>query len=493
MGDYSVPEEIRKLKPKGTIVKRISGGYYVYEHTNIRGADGKRHSKTGKLIGSIKPNIGFVSNSSFNRGEDITTLEFGEYAIVYANSKNVLDLLTECFNPLDAVRIYILSVIHFVNGFVYLKDISNYYEMSCLSYWYSSLKMGYDAISSLIDSLGRRQNNVLKFEEKLVGSSSGPLAIDGHVIGSCSDENDLAEKGYKFQKLGEPQLNLLMTYDVETGKPVISRIYSGSTSDKVSVRDLFEQIKLTNKLFVIDRGFYSEENLLLFTANGNSYIVPLAKNLNACKESVKDMTLSERFTYQKGRKSVLIEYKEVRYQGRRVLVCRDTQESILEQENYVRHMELGEKNYTEENFMALKDYMGVTVLQTSLEDRSAKEVFELYKKRWQIETYYNYFKNKAGYESLYIQDYYKMQGLSFIMLVAGLIHREMENAVKTIKGKTVSDCLLEARMVKINKRYDKWVVCNCKKNRQQLFKKLNPPMSAEFPSSTEKVKEGVST
>ena len=29
--------------------------------------------------------------------------------------------------------------------------------------------------------------------------------------------NDLAEKGYKFKKLGEAQMNLLMAYDVNTG------------------------------------------------------------------------------------------------------------------------------------------------------------------------------------------------------------------------------------------------------------------------------------
>lgn len=31
MSEYSVPESIRKFKPKGTMVKRISNNYYVYE------------------------------------------------------------------------------------------------------------------------------------------------------------------------------------------------------------------------------------------------------------------------------------------------------------------------------------------------------------------------------------------------------------------------------------------------------------------------------
>ena len=39
MGKYSVPESIRQMKPKGTMVKCISGHYYVYEYSTVTGAD----------------------------------------------------------------------------------------------------------------------------------------------------------------------------------------------------------------------------------------------------------------------------------------------------------------------------------------------------------------------------------------------------------------------------------------------------------------------
>lgn len=40
------------------------------------------------------------------------------------------------------------------------------------------------------------------------------------------------------------------------------------------------------------------------------------------------------------------------------------------------------------------------------------------------------------------------------MLVSTLIHQEFEVAIKEVKGKSVQDCLLDARMVKANKRRD---------------------------------------
>ena len=48
-------------------------------------------------------------------------------------------------------------MIRFVQGFTYLKDIHKYYEMSYLSLLYPSLRLGYDALSSLYDGLRRRQ------------------------------------------------------------------------------------------------------------------------------------------------------------------------------------------------------------------------------------------------------------------------------------------------------------------------------------------------
>ena len=480
MGNYSVPESIRKQKPKGTMVKNISGYYYVYEYKSVQSDDGKRSTEMGKIIGSIKPDVGFVPNENFLCDSEISTLEFGEYAVTLANSHKTLALLRECFNPKDALMIYAVSIIHFIQGFTYMKDIQSYYEMSYLSIKYPSLKLGYKSLSSLYDNLGRRQGSVIKMEEKLIAGSSRQLAIDGHVIGCTSNENDLAAKGYKFKKIKETQINLLMAYDINTGIPLLSRIYEGASTDKVSVKDLFNQVELKNMLFVIDRGFYSTDNIKLFTSDGNSYIMPLGKNLTTCKQAVSSLDMAGRFMYQQGRKATVIEYKDEMIDGYRVITCRDLNESVAEQTNYLRHMGMGEKGYTQEGFDNLKDFMGVIVLQTSIMTKTPQEIYEIYKKRWTIETYFKYFKNKADCNSLYQQDYYKTQGLAFIMLVSALILREFEDAVKAVKGKSVQDCLLDARMVKADKRRGVWAVCNCRKKQVELFEALKTKLAVEI-------------
>ena len=60
-----------------------------------------------------------------------------------------------------------------------------------------------------------------------------------------------------------------------------------------------------------------------------------------------------------------------------------------------------------------------------------------------------------------------------MMLVSALIHQEFEAAAASIPGKSIQDCLLEARMVKAHKRHGKWSVCNLLKRQAELFSQLN--------------------
>jgi len=61
--------------------------------------------------------------------------------------------------------------------------------------------------------------------------------------------------------------------------------------------------------------------------------------------------------YQKGKKASVVEYKDEIINGYRVLTYRDLNKSAAEQENYLRHMERGDKAYTKEGFEKAKYYL----------------------------------------------------------------------------------------------------------------------------------------
>ena len=472
MSNYTVPKEIRELKPKGTMVKLLHDKYYVYNYTSYKDDNGKWKTKMGSMIGRITLENGFIANNSFNTDTDISTLEYGQYSIVIKNSNSTFERLSKHFNPIDALTIYYLCVIHVVNGFTPLKNVEKYVTQSYLSISNSNLKFSYYKLSQLIESLGRQQSKVLEYEQDMIDNSSKELIIDGHVISSSSHENDLAEYGNKFNILKDKQINYLLVYDLNTETPIASRIYPGGMLDKSSVQTQLDFNNYKNVLFIIDKGFYSKDNITLFSSNNNHYIIPLSQNLKEYKDVTKELKLDNMFIYEKSNKKISVEYKEVTYTNKKIIVYKDVDQSLRDNQDYLKNMEKNPTKYTTERYNEVKEFFGVIVLETNLTITS-EEIFKYYKKRWKIETFFNYFKNKADINSLGLNDYYITQGMSFIMLITGQIYEELKKVVKNIKGKNIDDCLLECRFAKLNKIDNSWKVSNAKKELRELLLKLN--------------------
>ena len=62
MGKYSVPDHIRAMKPRGTMVKAIDGRYYVYDYA-CESEGGVRRTRMGRCVGKIVEGEGFVPNA----------------------------------------------------------------------------------------------------------------------------------------------------------------------------------------------------------------------------------------------------------------------------------------------------------------------------------------------------------------------------------------------------------------------------------------------
>lgn len=375
-----------------------------------------------------------------------------------------------------ASQIFAYACILYANGFVHLDQIQGYYEQSWLSQEYKSfpLQMGKTALGTLLDDLGRRTKRVVKYEKAAILNSSSMVAIDGHAIRCSSKENDLVEAGYKFKCLNEDQVNLLMGYDVNTGMPLFARMYRGACNDKSTIEDLADLLEFSGILFVVDRGFYSAKNLEILSSNDNTYIIPVPSNTDTFQNAMKNARYTDSFYYRSGKKHARNEYTSHRLSDSEyVYVFRDIDENEKCRYNYQHCMELGRKGYTQEKFEQSKEVFGVYVLQSN-SAKSAEEVFAGYKKRWGIETFYQYLKNSAGFNDLMMQDYYKEQGLSFIMLITGQIRQKMIAAVNSLNNNAIStnDILLMARCMKMERRGNSWNLKNARKRDLQMLKQL---------------------
>ena len=485
----SIPESVLQYVPCKCCRIRDDGGVYrVYKYSSIKLPSGKWSSDYGYLIGKILPEKGFFPNErylkelesqgivSFPNG--ITDVAYGQYALLIHLSKNVLEQL-ETFFPFEkAAQIYTYAVILCANGFLHMDQIDDFFQESFLSILYRNyaFKMGYSALSSLLRELGSKGSAVRAFEQSLIDSSSKNIAIDGHVIRSCSVENDLAEPGYKMGSLKAPQTNLLIAYDIKNMVPLMYRTYRGSSVDKRSVLDLLQSHAFSGTKFVVDRGFYSKAVLEVMSQNGNCYIIPVPSSNKHLKRIKRTLSYSSgEFVYKSGRKDSarIVYYEEPIDKNTRIIVYKDEDENNSKRKSYKQMMDLGENNYTQENYEKYCDWWGVYYLETT-SSGSASEVYSDYKRRWSIETYNNYIKNDVDFNDLKLQDYYVAHGFDFIMLVTGLIHSKLNEAVKTLacSGISTFDVLVKAGYMRMILEEDEWRLRNTRSKDLELLQKM---------------------
>ena len=486
----TIPDSVSRYKPCKCVRLRNDGNgvYRVYRYSAVKLSSGNWSSNYGSLIGKIIDGVGFFPNKKYQKelesqekehfSDETTDLEYGNYAMLQALSKDILEKLKKFFPGERAEQIYTYSLILCANGFVHIDQVDEYFQESIMSLQYASysFKMGYKALAGLLHELGMKGNPVKDFEQSLIDDSSGNVAIDGHVIRSCSNNNLLSENGYKVRELKSSQINVLIAYDTRNNVPLMYRSYRGSSIDKSSVIEFLESRFFTNTKFMVDRGFYSEKVLDLMSVNGNSYIIPLMANNKEFKRIKKTLSYSSgEFVYKAGAKNTarIVYYEEKIDEKTRITIFKDIDENNSKRKNYQQLIDLGENGYTQEQYDKFCDWWGVYVLQDTT-GQKASDVYSDYKSRWSIETYNNYIKNDADFNALKEQDYYCAHGFDFIMLVTGLIHSRLNAAVKALGKSSIStiDVMIKSSHMRMVLHDKQWVLHNTRQKDIELFEKM---------------------
>ncbi|WP_294496463.1 transposase [uncultured Ruminobacter sp.] len=92
-------------------------------------------------------------------------------------------------------------------------------------------------------------------------------------------------------------------------------------------------------------------------------------------------------------------------------------------------MKSGSARYTEAKLEAIEKTFGVIILETT-HNATPQEIYEYYKERWSIETFYDYLKHQMDFNALGVQDWAELQGLAFMMLLATLINGAISKRLK---------------------------------------------------------------
>ncbi len=195
--------------------------------------------------------------------------------------------LTETINSVfgdDCKTILTIAIYMLLKGNV-MMNIDFFAEES-----YLDTKISDKRISEFFASITREKE--LEFFKKWKSKSlknNKSIAYDVTSISSYSN-NEYVEYGYNRDKESLPQLNIGMLYGIDNKLPIGYAIYSGSIPDKsyfAYALELSKTIGVHNEVYVMDRGFYSKDNLTLCEKSGIKFLMAVSKTNTLFNEKIR--------------------------------------------------------------------------------------------------------------------------------------------------------------------------------------------------------------
>ena len=456
--------------PKGIVRARKGDNIYiqyivrVYRNekgkpTNDRVCIGKLDQETGKLI----PNARYYE--LFEKRQPVGMPEYvrrcGSYAVFKGVAKElglyalVKKHFSDCYDE-------IMTAAHFMlcegNVMYYLAD----WQEETVSF--NKEAMNGVALSRLFTGIDSRRR--IEFfndwsKKKLTGEF---LAYDVTSISSYSNGIESLEWGYNRDKEKLPQLNMGMYYGESSALPLYYRLYPGSIPDKAHLRYMAEDtgiICCKKTKFVMDRGFYSADNLNYLTEKGCRFVIALPGSLKYGKELIEKhgAEIVNRSEYKLGADMPYGKAFEVTELGFRMRVhlyydplkaANDSAalfKEIEKQENELRDMteppdrklrydryfyinvssKDGSLSFRRNNGAidsALRQCGYFMIAETDFKKTTA-EILELYRRRDVIEKSFDNLKNELDMNRMHIHSEAAAEGKTFVAFIALVIRSQL--------------------------------------------------------------------
>ncbi len=273
----------------GSFIRKKKDGKneYFYEVTTTYDPSIKRSRQKVKYLGK---NIDgkparvrtCVPRRSYNYGELVpiqnvmNTLGIGEM---------LAGLLSE--NDCQALQVFALNrVLRPVPSHL----LESWYESTILCKTSPDLGLKSQQVSALLDRIGGSSVPDLFMDRMAkkhgVGSS---LVFDITSLSSSSQQIELLEYGHNRENNGLEQVNLGLVVDKKNGLPLMYDLYSGSIVDVVTLVNTLRRIRargITGYCLVLDRGFYSKNNLREMIREKASFIIPGTLKVKNVKELI---------------------------------------------------------------------------------------------------------------------------------------------------------------------------------------------------------------
>lgn len=471
----SYPDWVVKHRTKGTEIRKIGQGYYLYKITSRWSKEKKRPVKvtlgflgTITETGLVKPRVIRLTESI----EHITIKEYGAFFVVWQQNQDIVETLKELF-PTWWKELWSMAYLRLMHQ-TPLKHLDLYYQTSFVSETLPRVRFSDKSITSCLKAIGQERGKIVDFLGRFVKGSSFVLVDATHVI-SLSSGMQGNRLGYNNKQQYDPQVNLLFIYEAEQKLPVYYRLVAGNIREIKALKMTLLESGLNKAIVVTDKGFYSKENVEVMGNEGLRYIIPMKRNSSLIDYTPNLTAGKSGFDGYFSFEERVIWYKKTN----NVWLYLDEELKLAEQKDYLRRVQNNRQGYSLETFHTKQHRFGTIALLSSLEDKDASTLFNYFKSRSAIETMFDTFKNILSADRTYMQGDIEMETWMFIHYLALVFYYRLYQRLMDkdlLKKYSPKDLLLYFSQVKKVKIQDQWKVAEIPKKIEALIKKYDIPI-----------------
>lgn len=458
------PDWVEKHRGEGKEIKMIGGRYYLtsYEYRTV---DGRRKKVSTGTLGTIRPEglIPSCKKGQTIRSQVTAPLEYGASFLLESLGNDILSNLNETFSSQLSGQIFEMAKIGLVSPSPF-KRMDLIYSNSYDSRLRPNLPLSPSTITSVLNEIGSNREAQLNFMRKYYDGTEF-IIFDGTRLVSHS----LGEKGYNHCNIDDPQMNLQYCFSLRPEKkPIYFKGFTGNKTDISILKTCIQESGLNNMIFIADKGYYSGNNAEELTKNGISYIMPIKRCDKRIDYASIDMSSMDGFDGFFSFHSRPIFYKTIQRASAAGAKGTDakgkTEEPkpgetiVLYFDQKMRGKEImdstcgkdgGIDDLKERKFRS----MGTIALATTIkEEKTPKEIYEIYKERELIEDANDAYKNVMRKNASYLQNTNSYYGWLFINHITLLLYYRVYNKIKE-KGMTskysVADVIEQTKRITI--------------------------------------------
>lgn len=430
-----IPTSIKAHKPDtaqygATEIRCIKGHYYVYEISSAWDPQKKKARKvTGKCIGKITENDGFIPNANhFRMYATISPVvrTYGVFEMFEQLGKDLSDRLREVFPDIYR-EIQTVALLRLVYGCT-PKLMKRCFEDSYLVDLYPDIGTCDRTVRDLIHKLGADRESEMQQFMRLFVSDQATVMIDGTSIFTRNSDS-CARRGYNPNHRQDKQVRILYLFDAGSHAPIFYRMVPGNIADKSAMIDTIVLSGVKECTIIGDKGFYSKKNVSFLMEKHLNYILPLQRNTKLITKEFEETPDRERWDGQfvfHGR--VIWYHKEPSGNaGNYLYIFRDDSQKADEELKIARQIEDEQGESCADMFSDARKGMFSFV---SNHDKPAKEIYLAYKERGDIEQCFDYLKNSVDIGASYQRNNESMLGWTFINHVSLLYFYALIQAMR---------------------------------------------------------------